>query len=484
MAKKHNIDTLHDRAIKVFEEIKRTPKEEKAQETVSYYNLRRKAHVANELKPILIEMDAAFNRGEVIGECTSLKQWCKNFKFRGALSYARCRQILTGKSGHEGKSVKRLDHLTEGAVVIIPLYIGDDVEKKHDIQFKVDTLPTGDGDFVCHKSGKLKGRRFVKIVLEVIEPEPKKEEPTVEQTVPIRTGVKKTKTVPLTHSEAIYSVHRTWCDKTFSRVKNRIVKVYLDDVPPTCEDCVKAEAEWREKTGFKKEEPVVTKEDAPPDFIRVKLTKAQLREVDAVREELKITGVYQIKTERLNFRSDTYQENAKALVLALEARAESHRTAWKEYIKQNGITGDLTDWNNKEPKALAAKKEHSRLQGAIKACDGAAHIIIFGDESDDPARSILDWDTQRKEAQEKLDLEQYERDWKRDMGDKPSQYLASQKPKLDVILKDNADEKTWAQKVCTPGSPEREQHFTDVIWQREHPAIDPNKGDEFEGEGD
>lgn len=45
-------------------------------------------------------------------------------------------------------------------------------------------------------------------------------------------------------------------------------------------------------------------------------------------------------------------------------------------------------------------------------------------------------------------------------------------------------ELSWSQKVCIPGSPEREQWRKDLAWRREHPPIDPNEGDEFEGEGD
>jgi hypothetical protein len=109
--------TLHEKALKVFGVIKRTPKEEKAHEVDVYFFARRKEEIANHIKPVLEEMDAAFKRGEIIGGAPSLKIWCRMYKYIGnALSYARCRQILTGKTGHEGKSVKPLD-LKEGVVV-------------------------------------------------------------------------------------------------------------------------------------------------------------------------------------------------------------------------------------------------------------------------------------------------------------------------------------------------------------------------------
>jgi len=99
---------LHQRALKVFGEIKRTDKEQRAADIVYNYNQRRKEEIENHIKPLVREMDAAFNRGETIGGATSMKQWCKAYKHYGALSYARVRQILTGKSGNEGK-VKSLD---------------------------------------------------------------------------------------------------------------------------------------------------------------------------------------------------------------------------------------------------------------------------------------------------------------------------------------------------------------------------------------
>jgi hypothetical protein len=99
--------TLHEKALRLFGEIKRTDKQEKARHVVAEYNALVQDQKVN-LKPVLDEMDAAFSRGEVIGGATSLKVWCKMYKHEGVLSYARCRQIITGKSGHEGK-VKRLD---------------------------------------------------------------------------------------------------------------------------------------------------------------------------------------------------------------------------------------------------------------------------------------------------------------------------------------------------------------------------------------
>jgi hypothetical protein len=102
---------LHEKALKAFGVIVRTKKEEKAHEVDRYFFARRKEEEVNHIKPLLEEMQTAFERGEEIGGCRSLKSYCKAWKWSGVLSYARCRQILTGKSGNESKdkSVKSLD---------------------------------------------------------------------------------------------------------------------------------------------------------------------------------------------------------------------------------------------------------------------------------------------------------------------------------------------------------------------------------------
>src|ERR1039458_1208237 len=48
---------------------------------------------------------------------------------------------------------------------------------------------------------------------------------------------------------------------------------------------------------------------------------------------------------------------------------------------------------------------------------------------------------------------------------------------------DGVEPMTWHDKVCTPGSPEREQWSKELNYRREHPAIDPNADDQFAGEG-
>ena len=118
MPKKPKLD-LHQRALQVFGELQPDKREKAAQRKVTSYNERRREQTVNKVKPVLIEMDAAFARGEKIGGATSLKEYCRMYKYIGnVLSYARCRQILTGKSGNEGKKVKSLD-LKDGVTVTI-----------------------------------------------------------------------------------------------------------------------------------------------------------------------------------------------------------------------------------------------------------------------------------------------------------------------------------------------------------------------------
>jgi hypothetical protein len=103
----NKLDKLHQDAIALMMRMKKTADESDAAETVKGYNERRKTLVA-EFKPVLAKMDAAFNRGEQVGGCGGMKEYCKAYRAQGMVTYARVRQILTGKSGNEGK-VKSLD---------------------------------------------------------------------------------------------------------------------------------------------------------------------------------------------------------------------------------------------------------------------------------------------------------------------------------------------------------------------------------------
>lgn len=50
---------------------------------------------------------------------------------------------------------------------------------------------------------------------------------------------------------------------------------------------------------------------------------------------------------------------------------------------------------------------------------------------------------------------------------------------------DNEEEwkkKSWSERVCTPGSPEREEHSRNLVHRREFPYVDPNEGDDDESD--
>jgi hypothetical protein len=117
MAKNKN--TLHEKAMAIFATLRTTRTLDKARRTIRNYNLDRK-EATFQLKPIFTAMQEKFEAGEKIEAATSMKEYCKIYKSSGCFTYARVRQILTGKSGNENKSkVKSLDRvvLTPGMLI-------------------------------------------------------------------------------------------------------------------------------------------------------------------------------------------------------------------------------------------------------------------------------------------------------------------------------------------------------------------------------
>lgn len=109
---------LHKKALALFASLQPTKREASAKRTVSGYNERRREDT-EALRPVLTEMDERMKAGETFGGCGSMKEYCKTFKSEGCLTYARVRQIITGKSGNEGKlKVKSLDLLKELITVV------------------------------------------------------------------------------------------------------------------------------------------------------------------------------------------------------------------------------------------------------------------------------------------------------------------------------------------------------------------------------
>jgi hypothetical protein len=101
--------TLHQRAMAIY--VKLTDSHiAKARRAIRDYNAARK-EATFQLKPIFAAMQEKFEEGEKIEACSSMKEYCKVHKHFGCLTYARVRQILTDKSGNEGrvKSSKSLD---------------------------------------------------------------------------------------------------------------------------------------------------------------------------------------------------------------------------------------------------------------------------------------------------------------------------------------------------------------------------------------
>lgn len=154
-------EKLHNQAHAVYSKLRRTPQEIKFNDS---YKDRRKKQTAK-LKPILITMQETFDKGETIANATSLKDYCKRYKDAGMLTYARCRQIITGKNGHEGK-VKPVDSLDR--VVLQPgmLIEVDGVTYR---------IPTQEESHAAHLSTTktMTNPKFVSVILsslEIMEP--------------------------------------------------------------------------------------------------------------------------------------------------------------------------------------------------------------------------------------------------------------------------------------------------------------------------
>ena len=77
-----------------------------------------------------------------------------------------------------------------------------------------------------------------------------------------------------------------------------------------------------------------------------------------------------------------------------------------EHEKLRDSSSALLDWNDKSADAVAAKKECTRLDRAIKACHRAIREVVFGDlKSDDQARNIRQWFDQHEEEAEQREQE-------------------------------------------------------------------------------
>ena len=158
------------------------------------------------------------------------------------------------------------------------------------------------------------------------------------------------------------------------------------------------------KASKKKKDPAVTPESiaiikkstqgAKPDLISVKLTSAQMREV----ENIPSSGEFKVKTQ-LRFPPATYHEKGKELILALEQRMETLKAEHKKWVEDNNITPYMMDWKNKDRDGMAAKKVCATYHGAMKACDGAIDKIGWGDlTNDEDGRDLMDWKTAHDEA--------------------------------------------------------------------------------------
>jgi hypothetical protein len=117
--------------------------------------------------------------------------------------------------------------------------------------------------------------------------------------------------------------------------------------------------------------------------IRIKLTEAQVRQF----AELPLMSEFAGRTLLID--GGEYEDRAKQFVLALEKRRESlFKEAWEQ-------KKTLKDWNDKSPANAEAFNEQRRLQGAMKACEGAISAIVYG--AGDREENICDWYEQHRD---------------------------------------------------------------------------------------
>jgi hypothetical protein len=204
------------------------------------------------------------------------------------------------------------------------------------------------------------------------------------------------------------------------------------------------------------------------------------------------------RTNTLIFEADKYQETVKALVLALEQRAKDVQD--EHYKARRGFRAtELLDWTNKYPEGIAAKQKDAERKGARKAIEGVIRAIIAGDlKSDDPARHAREWYEHHEEevqtelgaASERLDAE-FEVKWgNQETLSEPAKNLqAAIVAAGDVAVSKPWEDdpkawkqKSWSDRVCTPGSPEREEHLRQLLHRQEFPYVDPNEGDDHESD--
>ena len=143
-----------------------------------------------------------------------------------------------------------------------------------------------------------------------------------------------------------------------------------------------------EKTPTESETSEEPTEEPTSDKVRIRLSEAQAREIRAVG--VPDTAVLMSKT--LMFHSD-YEENAKALVLALEQRIETLNREAAALIDANRDLYFESD-SGASDAAREIKGQVAKLHGAATACKGAIRPITFGAEDDE--QNILDWYEKRE----------------------------------------------------------------------------------------
>jgi hypothetical protein len=414
MAKTKQSSNLHDTALLLCASMLPDKKEVGAQKTLASMRERNK-ETKEKLHGIFAQMQTAFERGTVIGGCNSMKMWCKAWKSQGALTYARVRQILTGKSGNEGKRSSNLT-LKPGSLFTvdgITYQIPENIGKHSDHVAMVKTSRSSDMVHVTFWAKAIEG------TFTPLHEEEEEEEP-VSQPKPTETSSRNKRvhfldeqgtltcdqyTVPKPNQHTSNIEGEVTCKLCLSKIAAMQTPVTVPSKETLIAEGVRiiekmdgqfTRTIWREESkiperqiakhwqrfnDFAQEVVTASFTDEPAKQVAIKLTKAQMREVDVVAVDKKVQPPV-----TLLINADDYEVQAEKLIWALHERREALDQDGRKLRNKHG---DLLDWTNKEPKALEMKKKVRALSGSAMACEGAIRAFCYG--SDDHHESLIKW---------------------------------------------------------------------------------------------
>lgn len=372
------------------------------------------------VKPLLKQVHDHIAGGDPVNGCSTWAAWAKYAGWsKRALNY-----IINGRKPQGGNSSSRV-------VVLKPRTVVKIGNRKFTLVTLGDSTAPSDweDDFGVHSIGQEIAGCDCNVQLNLKEIDPK--------------------AAPVRHIK--FSPRKTLCQIRFVNRKIKCMVFAKDGETVTCLDCARVRDGQLGGGTLQKVRDEKNKKEEVPAPIKIKLTKAQAREV-RITGNLSLGSDWEKHSRTLEFHPNLYELQAKQLVEALEQRVDD-LTAESKALRKT-----MSDWNDKSSENVAKFKEHAGIDGAIKACNAAIREITFGDvESDDPARNIREWYDQRRDEQ--LGISE------------PAKALDATVDGAELML---------AQKVVIPGSPERLQWAADLKKRRENLPYDPNEDEDCE----